>query len=297
MILQQLVNALSLSGIYILFAVGLSLGWGMAKILNLAYGAMFMLAAFVAYLVSTSVSFSFWVLLPLAMLIGGAVCVIAETLAFRPVRRSIPDRHQAELGMLIASIGVSSIIVGAVQNVTRAEVKNLPPGTFPLSTFVAGGVRITNLQIVVFVLSMVLTGLIGWWVARTRTGRALRGVAYSPETSALLGVNSDRVTLLVMFVSGLVAGGAGLLLAVYFSAVDAHMGDGLLLKAFAIIILGGIGSIPGTIVGGFLLAFAETFTAAYVSTAFKDAIAFAFILAVHLVRPEGLFSRGRFERA
>jgi branched-chain amino acid transport system permease protein len=297
MILQQLANALSLSGIYILFAVGLSLGWGMAKILNLAYGAMFMLAAFVAYLVSSSISLSFWALLPLAMLTGGAVCVIAETLAFRPIRRAIPDRHQAELGMLIASIGVSSIIVGAVQNMTRAEVKNLPPGTFPLGTIVLGGVRITNLQIVVFVLSMLLTAAIGWWVARTRTGRALRAVAYSPETSALLGVNSDRVTLLVMFVSGLVAGGAGLLLAVYFSAVDAHMGDGLLLKAFAIIILGGIGSIPGTIVGGFLLAFAETFTAAYVSTAFKDAIAFAFILIVLLVRPEGLFSRGRFERA
>lgn len=297
MILQQIVNALSLSGMYVLFAVGLSLGWGMAKILNLAYGAMFMLAAFVAYLVTASVSLPFWLLLPLAMLTGGAACLVAETLAFRPIRRIIPDRHQAEMGMLIASIGVSSIIVGTVQNLTRAEVKNLSPGTFPIASLVLGGVRITNLQIVVFVVSMALTAVIGWWVARTRTGRALRGVAYSPETSALLGVNSDRITLLVMFVTGLIAGGAGLLLALYFSAVDAHMGDGLLLKAFAIIILGGIGSIPGTIVGGFLLAFAETFTAAFVSTSLKDAIAFAFILAVLLVRPEGLFSRGRFERA
>jgi branched-chain amino acid transport system permease protein len=200
--------------------------------------------------------------------------------------------------MLIASIGVSSILIGVVQNVTNSEIVAIPSTILSIQNYDFGGrARITSLQLIILAATIVATLAVGFWVMRTRTGRALRGIAYSADTSALLGINSNMLVGVTMFVSGALAGCAGLLLSLNFNALDAHFGDNLLLKAFSIIILGGVGSIWGTVVGGILLAFTETFVAAYVSTSLQDAIAFLFILAVLLVRQEGLFGGARVERA
>jgi branched-chain amino acid transport system permease protein len=294
---QQVVNAVALAGIYLLFALGLTLAWGTAKILNLAHASIFMFSAFIAYQIGGHSGLSLAVVLPAAALGGGLLGLVAELAAFRPIRRRIADPHQAEMAMLIASVGVSSILIGVVQNVTNSEVLQIPTSVFTVSPVGGSAVHVTNLQILVLGTAVVVTALLAYWVRATRTGRALRGIAYSAQTSSLLGINSDLLVAGTMFVSGLLAGLAGVLLVLNFNALDAHIGDPLLLKAFSIIVLGGVGSIAGTVIGATLLAFTEIYVAAYISTSLQDAIAFLFILAVLLIRPEGLFGRARVERA
>ncbi|MDQ1397042.1 MAG: branched-chain amino acid transport system permease protein [Acidimicrobiaceae bacterium] len=295
---QQISNALVLGAIYILFTLGLSLAFGVVKILNLAHGAIFMFSAFGGYIITREVVLPLAVVLPLTIVIGAALAVTIDFLAFRAIRKRIPNARQAELSMLIASVGATSILVAIAREQLNNETRNIPQKVFKVSVIRIGDIiRITNLQLVIFVLGIIFTVAIGYLVQGTKTGRALRGLAYDPPTCALLGINANVLTTVTMAISGGLAGAAGVLLALNLNVVDAEMGDPFLLKAFAIIILGGAGSVPGAVLGGFVLAFAETMTAAYLSTSYRDAIAFGLILVILLLRPEGLLARKGFERA
>ena len=295
---QQLVNAIALGSIYMLFAIGLSLSWGILNVLNLAHGAILMFGALSAYLIARDIGdLPLFVVLPVAMILCGLVAVLLELLAYRPIRQRVSDLHNAELAMLIASVGAASIIVAIAEDITSNAVVSIGSGVFTVESWEVLGVRITNIEVVVFVLAVALSGLLAWFVARTRNGRALRSLAADPYMSGLMGINPNRMASLTMVVSGAIAGAAGVLLAIQLDAFDARMGEPLLLKAFAVIILGGVGSIMGAVAGAYLLALTETIMVAYIAGGLQDAVAFALIIVLLLLRPQGLFAKVGWQRS
>ncbi|MCW2526344.1 MAG: amino acid transporter permease [Pseudonocardiales bacterium] len=296
--IQVIADSLSLGSVYVLFALGLSLSWSVLNLLNLAYGAQFMLGAYFAYLVGGHIHATLLVVLPLVVIAVAATSVLADALVFRWLRKKAGTPVESELSMLVASIGLAAVAVTLVQRATQGNSEFVPKSVFKVSTLHFGGAfRMTNMQLIMLIVTVVLTVVLAAVVKWTRFGRAMRGVAVDPSTCELLGVNSNRLFSTTMAISGGMAGLAGVLLAIHLNYVDSSMGDPLLTKAFAIIIIGGVGSIAGAALGGYLLAFAETAVIAYGPANYRDAIAFVVILAVLLLRPTGLVARKKWERS
>jgi branched-chain amino acid transport system permease protein len=295
--INQLVNALSVGAIYSLFAMGLTLSWGVLKVLNLAHGSIFMLGTLAVYLFTEGFGS---VPLPVALLIAfvaaGLLAVLLEVLAYAPIRRRASGVVDAELATLLASVGASGAIVGFAEMVTHHVPVGLPRDVFEIRPIVLGGLRLTNIQIVILVTSLAMVLLLAWFVRATRVGRAIRAVAEDPYMASLAGASPVRLATFTMFVSGAMAGVAGVLLAVRAGAFGATFGEPFLLKAFAVIILGGVGNIWGAVLGAFVLAFAETIVGLTLGGTYTDAVAFALILVLLLLRPQGLLPKPRWQR-
>jgi branched-chain amino acid transport system permease protein len=294
---QQLINALTLGSIYTLFALGLTLSWGVLGILNLAHGALFMSGGLAAWLLVRDAGIPFAVLLVACPLVGGLLAVLLERLVFRPIRHRYPDAQSAEFGMLIASVGVAAIPVTFAVVVTNDEIKDIGDATFAVTTWSVAGLRVTNIAVLMIVLALVLSIALAAFIQRTRHGHALRALAFDPGACEMLGISSGRLASITMFVAGALAALGGLLVAVQLGTVQARMGEPLMLKAFAVIILGGVGSLGGGVFAAYLLALVETLTLVYVSPDLKDVVAFALIIALLILRPQGLFARAAWERA
>jgi branched-chain amino acid transport system permease protein len=294
---QQLVNALTLGSIYTLFALGLTLSWGVLGVLNLAHGALFMSGGLVAWLLTKDHGVSIAVVLPLSTIAAGALAVILELLVFRPIRARYADAGAAEFGMLIASVGAAAVPVTIAVRLTDDEIKAIPDEVFPIETWTIAGVRISNIAVLIVALAIVLSVALTLFVRHTKYGHALRALAWDAGTCSLMGISSNRLSALTMFVSGGLAGAAGVLLAIQLGSMQARMGEPLMLKAFAAIILGGVGSLGGGIVAAYLLAIVETIMLVYVEPSLKDVVAFALIIVLLLVRPQGLFARASWQRA
>lgn len=281
---QQLVNALWLGSVYALFALGYTLVFGVLDILNLAHGAVFMWGAFFGLLAVTKLGLPIWAALPLAMLGSGLLGIVLDRVAFRPLRR----RNAPQLAAIISSIGASTILVSLAQGSFGAQVSRFPFETLPSQVYTLGSVRVTLIQLIVFAASVILMVALLLFMRRSRSGKAMRAVAYSGRISSLLGIDVDRVVLVTFFVSSALAGAAGVFLGLAFSAISPFMGAPIELKGLAVIILGGLGNVPGAILAGFLLAITEVFGVAYVSSDFREAIAFTVLILVLLIRPAGL---------
>ncbi len=294
---QDLLNVVVIGSIYTLFAMGLTLSWGVLNILNLAHGAIFMFGGLLAYLVTQDSALSLWIVMPMSMVVCGLIAVLLELVAYRPIRRRVADLHASELATLIASIGAGAMLVAIAENVTENQLVGINPETFVVEQTSFLGLRTTNLEIVIVAIAALLSVTLTLFITRSRHGRALRALAQDPYTCGLLGISPDRMAAATMFVSGALAGAAGVLLAMQLNTVEARLGEPLLLKAFAVIILGGVGSVQGAIAAAFLLALAETFTDVYASTSVRDAVAFGLIIVLLLFRPQGLFSRVAWQRA
>jgi branched-chain amino acid transport system permease protein len=293
-----LVTGITLGSIYLVFSLGLSLSWGVGKVLNLAHGAILVFAVFSTYEVSAHLRLSFPAAICIAMATGAALNVIMDLACFRPIRRATKTQDEAELAMLIASIGATAIFGGVVDQETDFSVVGLPPSIFRPVSYHLGSVTITNLDIIIVVLAIVLGGGLSAIIALTSLGRSLRAVAYSRDIASLLGIASDRMLTGLMLVSGALAGLGGILLVLDVGSFTSQTGQPLILKAFAIIVVGGVGSIAGSVVVAYVLAFAETATVVYgFGGTFKDAIAFGLILVALLVIPQGLFGAVKAERS
>jgi branched-chain amino acid transport system permease protein len=293
---QQFLNALVLGSIYAMFALGLTLSWGILNILNLAHGSVFMVGGLVAWRLTKDHAYSIALVLPVAMIVSGVLAVILERLVFRPIRRRYADATAAELGMLIASVGAATIPVTVAVKLTHDEVQSLTSNLLTIHTWTVAGLKITNIALVIIVLAFVLSAGLALFVRRTKYGVALRAMAYDPDTCGLMGISADRLAALTMFVSGALAGGAGVLLAIQLGSFQPRIGEPLLLKAFAVIILGGVGSIGGGVLAAYLLAIVETAMLAYIDPSLKDTVAFVLIIVLLLIRPQGLFGRVALER-
>ncbi|GEK79115.1 branched-chain amino acid ABC transporter permease [Agrococcus baldri] len=291
------VDAMILGSIYALFTVGLSLSWGILGVLNLAHGSIFMAGALSAYMITSAGALPLAVVLPASMLVSGGLVVLMELVAFRPIRRRAANPLAAELPMAIASVGVSSVLVAFANNFTAGYSLSLPQDMFTVSSINILGLTITNIGALIVVFAIGLTVALGLYVARSRQGRALKVIAQDSYVGGLLGISMNRLALGTMFISGALAGCGGVLFSIHVNSMHAYMGEALLLKAFAVIVVGGIGSIWGAAIGAYVLAAAEVLAVVSVGVGMRDVVAFVLIIVILLARPQGLLSKRKWQRS
>jgi branched-chain amino acid transport system permease protein len=291
---QQLVNGLTLGAVYALIALGYSMVYGILQLLNFAHGDVYMIGAFVGFGVLTALAPANKLLAPAwmvilamlltAMLLSGLLGVAIEWFAYRPLRNA------PRIAPLISALGVSFFIQNAVLLTLTASDRVIKTELLlpPRLGVDLGPVRISAVRILVIVAAVVLMVALDLLVRRTRLGRAMRAVAIDREAAAMMGVDVDRVIVLTFFIGSALAGAAGVLFGLTFTRVSHLMGFTAGLKGFTAAVLGGIGNIPGAMLGGLLLGLAESFAVGFISSTYKDLIAFAVLVLVLLVRPTGL---------
>lgn len=285
--IQQLFNGLFIGSIYALFAIGFTLVFGILDRLNLAHPAVFAVSAFVGIELVDVVGLSIWAALPVVFVVGGLLGLVVERVAFRPLKGR-PDAHFAGL---ISSIALGGIFIALLQWRYGPNTKRFPAESFPDTTFVIAGAQVTLVQLAIFVISIALVIGLTVLVRRSRLGRAMRAIAENPTATRVLGVNVDRVTATTFAISSALGAVAGALFALNVNSAQLGMGSAIELKGLAVIIVGGMASLPGALVGGLLLGFAEVFTVAYIGSSWRDLVAFGLLFAILVLRPQGLFGR------
>ncbi len=290
--MQQVVNGIFLGSIYALFALGYTLVFGVLDILNLAHAAVFMLAAFVA-LALVGHGLHILAAFPLAVLGAGLLGVLLERVAFRPLRA----RADSNISGLISSLAMATIFEAVAYLVWGPNVSRFPFGTIPESQFHLGGAVISRLQVTIIGVAVALFVALTWLVTRTRLGREVRAVAESPRAARVLGVDVDRVIAWSFLISSALGGAAGVLYALAFNAIQPDMGRGVELKGLAVIVLGGMGSMPGAVVAGFALGLTEVFVVANLGASWRDAVSFAGLFLILVLRPRGLFGAAALREA
>jgi branched-chain amino acid transport system permease protein len=304
--LQQFLNGLSIGSVYAIFALGYTLVFSILGIINFAHGAIFTLGAYFTYalmggafgLNGLLANLKLPVQLPfaLALIVGSALAgltgVAIERIAFRPLRR----RGSDPLLTVVSSLGVAVVLVNVIQYLVGAEIYTFPadtygalPAAFNFGT-VDQPIPIRSVQVVIFGVSVCILAVLTYLINATKFGKAMRAVAEDPTTASLLGINVDRFIVLTFFVSSFLAGIAGTLVGSSVSIAGPYFGIGFGLKGLAVIVLGGLGSIPGSVVGGLVIGLVEAFVPSDYS-AYKDAVAFGILFIMLLVRPEGLLGR------
>ena len=294
--MQEVISAVSLGSIYLLFSLGMSLSWGTIDVLNFAHGSIFMFSTFCAYLVLNYVALPFPVVVLLGALVGALMSVVIQVLGFDQILRRARDKRSAEMQILIGGIGVATIPVAIAQYKTKSNPFGLTNSTFQVEVWKFGGYRITNIDVYAIIMGLVLWGGISLWLRLSKHGLALRAIGVDSETTGLMGVDRRRLALLTMAVSGALAGLAGVMFTYALTSITPESGDTLLVKAFAIIILGGVGSMLGVFVGAYVLALAEVYVQSNTSGSWTDAVSFGLIFLILLVRPTGLFGRKEVRR-
>jgi branched-chain amino acid transport system permease protein len=294
--LQNLISAVSLGSIYLLFALGMSLVWGTIGILNFAHGVIFMFAAFVTYLVDQRIELSLAGLLAIGVIVGALMSLAMQILAFEPILRRAKDFRTAELQILIAAIGIATIPLAIAQYQTKSNPFGFTSTTFTSKTYQFFGARISTTQIIIIVAAIGISAVMAYWLRTSRGGLALRAIGVDSETTSLMGVNRGQMALGIMALAGALAGLAGVLLTLNLGAITPESGDTLLVKAFAAVILGGVGSVAGVVVGSFALALIETIVLVETAGTWVSAVSFGIIFLVLLFRPQGLFGRAEVRR-
>ena len=293
MLPQQLFNALVLGSVYALFSMGFTLTFGVLRVINLLYGFYVAAGAFLALVLVRDVGLSLWAAGLLAALATGVIGIVCDTAVLMPLRRA----KAPELASLIVTLGgvllansVMFIIFGAAARRFPVDVLSQAPLSF-------GTLQVGAIQLVIIVVVAVVVMALFWFIERTRLGIAIRALAENPDAASLMGVNVEAMFMAVSFVAAVLTAIAGILIGLNFNAVDPYMGEPLMLRAFAVIIIGGLGNIRGALVAGLALGFIEVMTAGYLSSNFKDAAGFAAMVITLWLRPSGLFGRSVVRRA
>ncbi|WP_161880697.1 branched-chain amino acid ABC transporter permease [Deinococcus alpinitundrae] len=279
---QQLLNALALGGAYSLVALGLTLVYGVMKIPNFAHGSLYMVGAYVTWALLTDFGVPYFLALGLAAVALGLLAMLLERLVFYPLRGS------PGVSPMIAAIGVLFFLEACVQLIWGPDFKLLNSPVTGIITF--AGLSLTGQRLLMIVASVLVMLALFYFLKRTTTGATIEAMAQNREGARLVGIPVGRVASLTFFISGALAAVAAALYAPT-SLVSPSMGEIMNLKVFAIIVLGGMGSVPGAIVGAFLLAFAEIFGGVFVGANFADVVGFAVLVIVLAIRPQGLFGR------
>jgi len=293
--LQQLVNGISLGSIYALIALGYTMVYGVLRLINFAHGDVYMVGAYMGYYLSRRLKgdepslVGALVVMLGAMLACAVLGVIIERFAYRPVRRA------ARLTLLITAIGVSLFLENGAQLVFGADPKFFP-SLAPRADFIVGGVRLTSEQLTVIAVSFLLMILLRLFILKTRTGKAMRAVSFNLDAAKLMGISTDRIIAITFALGSALAAAAGVLIGMQIPKIDPLMGIIYGLKAFVAAVLGGIGNIPGAVIGGLLIGTSEVMVVGYLSSTFRDAIAFGILILVLLLRPQGIFGRVEKEK-
>ncbi len=286
--IQQLVNGLSLGSIYALIALGYTMVYGIVKLINFAHGEILMVGAYTAYYVLRTVGAS-----PLglarafaaAMIVCGITGITIERFAYRPLRSS------PRLNSLITAIAMSLILQNGVRVLPFAGPN---PRQFPtMDTIMVpfGAVSVSNIQIIVITVSIVLMLILNYIINWTKTGKAMRAVSFDMQAASLMGISVNRIIAFTFALGSVLAAAGGILYATAYPQIEPTMGAMPGLKAFVAAVLGGIGSVPGAMLGGYILGVAETMTKGFLSSQFADAISFSILILILLVKPTGIMGQ------
>ncbi len=285
--IQQFINGLAVGGIYALIALGYTMVYGVLKLINFAHGDLFTIGAYLGLTLLTSAGLSSRIpgalgVVVVILMVMGLVAVLGfalERAAYRPLRGS------SRLSAVVSALGASIFLQNAVMLVYGARDKVYPENTGLGFTLL--GVAISP-RLVTIVVSVLLMLILYWFIHRTRTGTAIRATAIDQGAARLMGIDVNRMISLVFMIGPALGGVAGVMMGMAYGKIDYGMGTLYGLKAFTAAILGGIGNIPGAMVGGYLLGVLESLGAAYISTTWKDAISFLVLILILIVRPTGL---------
>jgi branched-chain amino acid transport system permease protein len=289
-VVQQIINGLSLGSVYALIAVGYSLVYSILLFSNFAHGGFLVIGGYTCYYALNSMGVNIWVAGALSLLAGGLSAVLTEKIAYKPIR----ERTSVTLYLLIASMGMSIVIENLFVVTVGGRFRALPPviPTNPVSFF---GIATTSaFDIISLVTAVVcLTGL-QLFLSKTKWGLAIRAASYNLRTAGLMGVNVSLLISIVFFVAGLLASIGGIFLSVRYTLYP-QLGI-ITIKAFVAAVIGGLGSLPGAVVGSLILGLAEMLTAGLISSQFRDLVVFALLIFTLLIRPTGLFGKSVGEK-
>ena len=282
MIYQQLVNGLMLGASYALVAIGYTLIFGVLNLLYFAQGEVFMVGAFVGLYLVLYAGAGIYGAIFGAMIVCGLLGVVAVFVAVRPVRKDRP------LAPLISTIGLTIILQNLAVYIFGGQQVAFPE-TIEQRLYQLGPVTISSAQLVILGIAIALMVLLWLFIERTKLGRAIRATAENHETAALLGVNVNRVVLITFIIGSGIAGVAGVLDGIKNSNISPFMGLGAAVKGLIVMLLGGLGNVPGAMVAGLMLGMIEILSAAYIGTTERDFFCFLILILVLLWRPTGLF--------
>jgi branched-chain amino acid transport system permease protein len=288
--IQQLTNGLAVGGIYALIALGYTMVYGVLKLINFAHGDLFTIGAYLGLTLLTALGLTnylgpFGVVVVLALMVMGLVAIVGavlERVAYRPLRQS----HR--LSAVVSALGASIFFQNAVMLIYGARYKVYPHDILPRTAITLFGLNIPLVRLLILLTSILMMIGLYLFIQRTKIGTAIRAAAIDQGAAKLMGINVDRVIMIVFLIGPALGGAAGLMVGLYYGQINFTMGWLYGLKAFTAAILGGIGNIPGAMVGGLLLGVIEAMGAAYISIAWKDAIAFCVLILILIVRPTGL---------
>lgn len=285
MLMQQVLNGLTLGGIYSLVALGLTLVYGILHVPNFAHGGFYMIGAFMAFHAMVAWSWGYWAAMVLAAVTVAVLGIVSDRLVFNPLRNASP------LHPKIASIGLLLFLEAGAQALWGADFQRMPT---PYTSLVEmGSLTVPAQRLLIIAAAFALMVVLHLFLTRTTTGSTIVAMAQNREGASLVGIDANRVAMMTFAISGALAAVAATLYAP-INLVYPAMGHLVITKAFVIIILGGMGSIPGAVLGGLIIGFAESLGAYYISTDYKDIIAFVLLVFILSMRPEGLFAkRGR----
>jgi branched-chain amino acid transport system permease protein len=294
--LQQVINGLSLGAIYALIALGYTMVYGVLRLINFAHGDVYMLGAFVGFYFANALNLDanpslLWAIVVTmgSMAVCAGIGVLIERFAYRPVR------HHSRLTSLITAIGVSLLLEYGGQVVFGATPRFFPQ-MIRSETYSAGGVQITNQNLLIIVVAVVVMVGLEFIVHRTRIGKAMRATSYNLSVAKLMGINTDFVIAFTFALGSALAAAGGVMVALAIPRIDPLMGLMTGLKAFVAAVLGGIGNIPGAMIGGLVIGLMETWLSATAYSTYRDAVAFAVLILILIVRPSGVLGSAVTEK-
>ncbi|WKY43023.1 branched-chain amino acid ABC transporter permease [Eubacteriaceae bacterium ES2] len=287
--LQQLINGLNVGSIYALIAIGYTMVYGIIKLINFAHGEIMMFGAYFAFIAATSYNMPVWAIFLTSMIIMAVLGVAIEFIAYRPLRNA------PRLSALITAIGVSIFLQNLALLIFKADPKVMPK-LFPEKIFYLGGIEISSTTLITVGLAIVFMILLDLYIRKTKQGRAMRAVSEDKDAAILMGINVNRTISLTFALGSALGALGGVLYSVAYIQVFPTMGVMPGLKAFIAAVLGGIGIVPGAMLGGFIIGMVETMTKAYISTTWADAIVFAILIIVLLFKPTGILGKNTREK-
>lgn len=281
-IIQQIINGVAIGGVYVLIALGLTTVFGILGIAHFAHGSVSMFGGYLTFFLVTQMGFPLLLAIVAALIVGMLLGVAIELLAYRPVRKA------DHINAFIVALGLTMMVEGINLHFFGAEQVVIP--TSFAKVFEFGGITLPELRFYVILAAVALIVAMTLFVEKTKTGQAVRAVAQNRDAAILMGINVKAIPLVVFAMSTVLGVCAGIMVGSLF-AIAPGVGEGLVVKGFAVLILGGLGSIPGAVVGGIVLGITEALAAGFISSAYKDVIAFVVMIVVLLVRPQGLMGK------
>ncbi|MEP9406873.1 branched-chain amino acid ABC transporter permease [Peribacillus frigoritolerans] len=289
-LIQQLVNGISLGSIYALIALGYTMVYGIVKLINFAHGDVFMVGSFVGFYAITVMDLSF---IP-ALLISMATCaifgVLIERIAYKPLRNA------TRIAALITAIGVSLLIENGLIYIRGAQPEAYPNNVLPMDKLDIFGVSVSSQSILILSVSIILMIILQFVVHKTKIGKAMRAVSFDSEAAKLMGINVNNTISATFAIGSALAGAAGVIFGIYYIKIEPLMGVLPGLKAFVAAVLGGIGIIPGAMVGGLLLGVIEALVSAAGYSLWRDGVAFVVLILILIFLPQGLFGKNKREK-